>query len=131
MKIWCLLCSLCFLTSCVEHFTAEEVCGAYAPVGYVHSFDTLRLRPNGTYERSIYNHNRQRRLHTQGTWRLEEKHRLVFEHFYVNLDRDLLSDISESADEYMFINTYFERQHRAIQFCVGYYEGQNCYRKVQ
>lgn len=117
--------------SCDEHFEEHELYGYYAPIGYTNTYDTIQLKPDSIYHRTVYDKNNKLILKIDGSWKFKDRHRILFEGFYLNLDRDLVKFPELVSDTNMAVNTYFETRKGVIVFCVGYFDNENCYRKVK
>lgn len=123
---------LLIFSSCVEHFEEKEVYGYYMPFAYKNNFDTIQLQPHGVYHRKVYDINKKLLLEMKGKWKLEKKHRIILNGFYLNLDDDLVKFPHLVNDTAMSVNTYFETHSGTIQFCgMGHYPDDNCYRKIK
>lgn len=122
---------LMFFTSCDDFFEEQEVYGFYTPVNYKNNFDTIHLMPNNFYHRKVYDKNKKLLLEKNGKWSMENSSRIIIHDFYLNLDDDLIRFPDNVNENGMVINTYFETSNKTIQFCIGYYVDQNCYRKIK
>ncbi len=68
----------------------------------------------------------------EGKWKLvNQNSQIQIEPFYLNLDDDLIKFPDNVRDTSMVIIKNLETRTGSIQFCVGYYEGENCYRKIK
>ncbi|MEP6464911.1 MAG: hypothetical protein ABJB05_01340 [Parafilimonas sp.] len=117
-------------SACDNSYKEKELYGAYVPIDYKNTFDTIILKPNGEYNRKIYNKNNKRVLDMNGEWEFKNSNRLKIEGFYLNLDDDLIKFPNSINDTDMSIDTYFETQNSVIKFCVGYHHNGNCYKKI-
>ena len=132
MKVKYTLIVLAMLSSCVQHFDEKELYGKYVAVNYKNTFDTIQLMPQGSYYRHVYDRNKKLVLETEGKWKLEEqKTKLKFIHFYLNLDDDLIKFPESVKDTSTEVITTLETQKGTVIFCVGYYRGENCYEKIK
>ncbi|WP_133256895.1 hypothetical protein [Hymenobacter edaphi] len=129
MKTKYFLFSLLLLSSCVDHFEEAEVYGHYTPK-YIGNFDTLELRPQGVYQRRVYDSNKKLLLKMRGEWSFESENRILLDRFYLNLDDDLVKFPELVQDTAGGVNTYFETQNETIKFCIGYESDENCFYKV-
>lgn len=120
-----------FFASCDEHFEAEELYGYYAPVGYKNTFDTIQLKPDSVYHRKVYDKNSELVLEMNGKWQIERNNILHFTPFYLNLDVDLAKFPQSVNDTSGGWQGRLETRKGVIGFCVGYFENENCYRKVR
>lgn len=122
---------LVLLSSCDENFKEKELYGNYAPINYKNTFDTIQLKPQGVYHRRVFDSNNKLVLKMDGKWSLEKNTIIHFNSYFLNLDRDvakfpeLLQDTSGGGGG--LLGTH----NGTIQFCVGYYETDNCYRKIK
>lgn len=119
------------LTSCMEHFTNNDVAGTYVPINYKNNFDTIQLKSQGVYHRRVFDKNYKLLLEMNGKWSLQANGQIRFNSFYQNLDDDLIKFPISVKDTSMEVITDIESRSGSIQFCVGYYEGENCYRKIK
>jgi hypothetical protein len=120
------------LTSCKERFTNDEMIGTYVPIGYKNNLDTIQIKPQGLYHRRVFDKTNKLVLEMEGTWKLvTQNSQIQIEPFYLNLDDDLVKFPDNVRDTSMVIIKNLETQNGTIQFCVGYYEGENCYRKIK
>lgn len=119
------------LFACERSIDKNELYGYYTPIGYKNNFDTIQLQSNGKYHRKVYNTNKQILLDTKGVWSLERNHIIHFHTFYLNLDDDLIKFPESISDTSGGWRGDAEYRNGSIQFCVGYYEGENCYQKVK
>lgn len=119
------------LTSCVERFNKEEVYGIYAAVGYKNTFDTLWLKENEVYHRKVYDKNKKLVLEMDGKWTIKNNEEIQFYSFYFNLDDDLIKFPESVKDTTGGRSAILETDNGTIQFCVGYYQGENCYQKIK
>lgn len=131
MKILSVIYLYVLLVSCNDHFDEKEVYGYYVPLGYRNTFDTIQLRPDSAYHRKVYDKSHRLVLEMDGRWKFETNHRIILNRFYLNLDDDLAKYTSSAFDTSIEMNSYFETKRGLIQFCVGYYEGENCYQKIR
>jgi len=122
---------LFFLASCIEYFESDEILGTYVPIGYKNSFDTIQLKPEGVYHRKVYDITNELLLETDGRWSLLNKSQIKLNGFYQNLDDDLVKFPYLVKDTNMEIITNIETQNGHLQFCIGYFDGENCYRKLK
>ena len=118
-------------TSCGQKFLNETVSGVYVPVGYVNTFDTLKLKGNGTYTRKLLDKSRQLAWEMEGHWFLENSNELKFRSFFVNLDRDLATYPDLVIDTTGGWSSILEMKNDTITFCLGYFDGENCYQKIK
>jgi len=122
--------------SCVAHFEDKEVIGIYTPSDYKNNFDTLELKPNGTYHRKVYDKNKKLLLEMKSNWGLvEQGSKIRIDGFYFNLDDDLVKFPHLVKDTNMVMECVLEKELNTLQFCTGYYSGklpnQNCYKKIK
>ena len=120
-----------YFTSCDVAFEEKEVYGSYTPIDYKNNFDTLRLEPNGIYYRKVHDKNNRLVLEMNGKWAFENNHNITLNHYYLNLDKDLVKFAEVPIDTALRMTTYLETNNGVTQFCVGYYEGKNCYQKIK
>lgn len=120
---------LCF-SSCDNSYTEKELCGTYVPIDYKNTFDTIQLKHQSIYHRKVYDKNKKLVLEMNGTWSLEKNTIVHFDPYFLNLDRDiskfpeLLQDTSGGG------GGLIEIRKGVIEFCVGYHENENCYKKI-
>jgi hypothetical protein len=133
MRIPYVLIMFLLLTACDEHFEEKELYGYYAPTLYNNTFDTIQLKPDSVYHRKVYDKNNKLVLDMEGKWEFKDRHRIVFDGFFLNLDRDLVKFPDLVKDTDMAMDTYFETRKGVIGFCVGYFAeiDTNCYRKIK
>jgi hypothetical protein len=136
MKMVNALLILLLFSSCVAHFEDKEIIGIYTPSDYKNNFDTLELKPNGTYERKVYDKNKKLLLEMKSNWSLvEQGSKIKIDGFYFNLDDDLLKFPHLAKDTNMVMQCVLEKENDILQFCVGYYapklSNQNCYKKIK
>lgn len=131
MKLFYIIFTLIISLSCEDSFRQKDVFGLYAAVGYKNTFDTIVFRPKGVYERMVYDKNSNCLLKMRGKWVLIDDNEIKLESFYLNLDDDLVSFPTNVNDTNMSLSAILEGDVRKITFCVGYLQGQNCYRKIE
>ena len=129
--MYCLFILTFLFSSCDQHFEEEELYGYYSPVGYKNNFDTIQLMPQGVYHRKVYDKNNKLLLESDGKWKLENKSAVHFDSFYLNFDDDLVKFPDNVKDSSAGWRGSLESRDNAIEFCVGHYQGENCYRKVK
>lgn len=111
---------------------ALMVLGAYVPADYFNTIDTVRLVRGGVYQRVVYNVAHEMVLKMSGRWEFDPQgNKLRLHRFYLNLDDDLASFPEVVRDTAMDMNTIVAQSEKGVQFCVGYYSGQNCYHRIQ
>lgn len=125
-----LICSSFLLVSCHQKFTIETVSGIYVPKNYIYTFDTIQLTPSGNYTRKLYDKSRNSGWKMTGKWFLGKNGELELRSFFVNFDRDLSLYPELVLDTTGGWSAIFEMNSDTIQFCVGHYEGLNCYHKI-
>ncbi len=108
----------------------EDVIGTYVAQGYVNTIDSLRLRSGGIYERLVYTKDRQLALSVQNNWEFRKDGEIVLHAFFFNLDRDLSKFPELIEDLGYHMNVFIYNQSGSLEFCTGYYEGENCYRRI-
>ena len=118
---------ICF-SSCDEHFEKSDIYGCYTPIGYKNNFDTIIFKVKNKFRRRVYDKNKKLILDQKGTWVLKDKHTLLIETFYRNLDDDLVR-YPEKIDTNFSLSTYFETVDGKIQFDFGHFIGENCFQK--
>jgi hypothetical protein len=118
------------LISCISYVEQVDIYGDYAPVNYINSYDTIQLKENGIYKRRVYDKNKKLILNMQGNWELINNTKIKLNSFYLNLDDDLKSFPKLTIDTTMELICSLKSENNAIQFCVGYYQGNNCYAKI-
>lgn len=118
------------LVSCVHNYTKQELQGIYIPIGNKNNSDSIQLLNNGTFKRKIYDKNKKLVLEAEGTWQMNAN-KIKFKKFYLNLDQDFAEGNTKLDDGYYDIETVLETSNNTIQFCVGYYERENCYLKIK
>ena len=131
MKKLIRLLALVLLSSCDEHFKEKQLYGTYAPLNYKNTFDTIQLNSHGEYHRWIYDVNNKLALKVAGKWRLEKNTILHFDSYFLNLDRDVAKFPELLQDTLGGGGGLIETHNGTIQFCVGYYDGENCYQKIK
>lgn len=131
MKILNAFFILILLSSCDERFEEKEVYGYYAPIDYKNSFDTIQLQPDGLYHRKVYDKNHKLILSMNGKWIFAKDHSIKLSSYYLNHDDDLVKFPYNVNDTFGEAETYFETKNGKIQFCLGYYQGENCYYKIK
>ncbi len=122
---------LVLLSSCDEHFEVKELYGNYAAINYKNTFDTIQLKPQGIYHRRVFNKNTKLALEMDGRWSLEKNTVIHFGSYFLNLDRDIIKFPELLKDTLGGGGGLLETRSRTIRFCVGYYQGENCYQKVK
>lgn len=122
---------LVFLSSCDVQFQEKELYGVYAPVNYKNTFDTIQLKPQGTYHRKVFNKNNKLVLEMNGKWSLENNTIIHFDSYFLNLDRDIAKFPALLKDTSGGGGGRLEFRNKTIQFCVGYHEEENCYQKIK
>lgn len=105
-------------------------CGYYTPISYKNNFDTLHLQKDGIFTRKVYDKDEKLLLDMQGNWS-NRNDKLKLTPFYLNLDDDLKRFPHLVKDTTGEVLTFFEYRDGSIEFCVGYYVGQNCYKKIE
>ena len=133
MKLSTILFLLPF-ASCAQSFSNQEVLGTYVPAGYKNNFDTVQLLNDGQFKRKIYDQNKKLVLENKGTWVIASNSKIKFKKFYLNLDEDftLIQESNKKLiDGYGDVEVVLETHNDTIQFCVGYYQGENCYQKIK
>lgn len=118
------------LASCGTPSNEREVIGTYVADGYIRTADTLLLQPAGVYQRRVYSSDGRLVLEMNSTWELRADGEIVLQGFYLNLDDDLVQFPELAADTGYQVNTHIRQDAGALLFCVGHYEGKNCYRRV-
>ena len=131
MKQLIILLILFTLYSCDEHFKENELYGFYVPVGYKNTFDTIELKPQGVYHRKVYDRNNKLALEMNGKWYLEKNSIIHLNLHFFNLDRDIEKFPELLQDTLGGRSGLLETFKGHIQFCVGYYQGENCYQKIK
>jgi hypothetical protein len=119
----------CFsLLSC--NINEEDVFGYYAPINYKNTFDTIQIKDNGIYHRKVYDKDRNLLLEMDGKWRFANgRSSIQFSSFFLNLDSDIYPEqLSDTLGEWQ---ASINKHGNSIEFCVGYYVDENCYRKIQ
>ncbi|KMQ67788.1 hypothetical protein ACM39_10565 [Chryseobacterium sp. FH2] len=129
MKTVISLILLPLLFSC-QNISDEDIYGKYSPILYRNTYDTLTIHKNGIYNRVIYNKKGEKRLDYRSKYKLKDLS-IKFSEYYLNLDKDLISFPEDVKDVDMAYTTYFERKYKNIVLCFGYYEGENCYKKIE
>ncbi len=119
------------LASCAQHFTKQEVLGTYVPVGYKNTFDTIQLRQDGVYHRKVFDKSSKLILEMDGKWEIRNDAEIQFYSFYFNLDDDLIKFPELVKDTTRGRSGILEMHNNTIQFCLGYYQGENCYQRVK
>lgn len=132
MKTTFLLLTFWAMSSCISSYTPEQLYGYYAAVGYVNTFDTIQLKTNSLYHRKIYDKHHRLVLEMKGKWLVERDEVIRFPStFFLNLDQDIIKASPESlADTSMDWQGGIETRGGVIGFCVGYNQGENCYKKI-
>jgi hypothetical protein len=120
-----------FLISCFSNFEKNEIIGIYVPMNYKNNFDTICLLPNFTYKRSIYNKKNKLIFTNKGNWFIEKGKVIDFDNFIVNFDEDYLRYPETLKDTSNNWKVTIEIKHENIEFCIGYYQGEYCYRKIK
>lgn len=128
--LFCELASLLF-SSCDNSYTAKELYGSYAAVGYINTYDTIELKPQDIYHRKVYDKNNKLVFEMDGKWGLQGSNILHFNSYFLNLDRDVSKFPELLTDTSMTVSTYFETRKGVIGFCTGYGIDSNCYRKIK
>jgi hypothetical protein len=107
----------------------NEVYGKYYPVSYKNTFDTIIIKKEGKYRRVVYDKMKTKLLDYESTYSLGGNS-IKFESFYFNLDKDLVAFPDDVKDVDVTFNTYFEEIDGNLSLCFGYYEGENCYKRL-
>ncbi|WP_100075671.1 hypothetical protein [Chryseobacterium camelliae] len=107
----------------------EKVYGKYVPDSYKNTYDTITIETNGSYKRVIYDKTGKKLLDYESKYKLNANS-IKFDDFYLNLDKDLKMFPEDVEDIDMTYTSSFERNGNDIFLCFGYYEGENCYRKL-
>lgn len=117
------------LAACL-HVDEKKALGTYVAQNYVNTIDTIYLEPAGVYERRVYASDGELVLSMRSKWSLSGTREIAFDAFFLNLDRDLLKFPELTADTVGGMHSILGSNGGSLEFCVGYLEGQNCYRKV-
>lgn len=132
MKAFVLFACVLFFSSCDNSYTEKELYGSYVPINYKNTTDTILLEPKGMYHRKVYDKNKNLVLEMEGKWNLvAQKTKIKLNHFYLNLDDNLLRFPESARDTSMEVITNLETRSGVIKFCVGYHENENCYKKIK
>lgn len=107
----------------------EQILGEYVAVGYVNTYDTIKILKKGVYERLVYNKNNKLALHMKGNWRYKDGV-LSMGSFFLNLDRDIDLYPELLSDTTMRMGVLIEAMNGRAQFCTGYNRNENCYQKI-
>ncbi len=122
--------SFILIVSC-SFFTSENtLLGKYAPVGYKKNFDTIILKSNQIYSRKIYNNEKRMVFSTTGKWKLIDNTKIEFENFFENFDRDIERYPELLSDTLGGVEVVVEQSISKTSFCFGYFQGENCYNKI-
>jgi len=117
------------LAACLD-VDEKEALGAYVAQNYVNTIDTIFLEPAGEYERRVYASDGKLVLRMRSKWSISGTREISFDAFFLNLDRNLLKYPELIADTDRVESSILESNGGSLEFCVGYLENQNCYRKV-
>jgi hypothetical protein len=128
MKILVYFIAILPFFACTSKYTEKEVYGKYSPQNYNNNYDTIQLCPNRLYNRIVYDRTKKLILLTKGEWRIDNNSKIKLSNFYLNLDTDFIK-FPESSRESMEMEVVVEKVDGLLRFCVGHYQGENCYIK--
>lgn len=121
--------------SCTESYTEKELIGTYTPENYKNTFDTIQLKENNVYHRSVYDISKTLVLDIDGEWSVKEDVIKFKSPYFLNLDRDLVQFPELLQDTISNGIGYIYSDNGIIKFCVGHFSAslpnQNCYRKLK
>lgn len=130
MKYFFLILNIIFFVSCVERFEENEIYGKYSPIGYKNTYDTIEIKANGIYYRKIYNNEKSLVQNINSKWRIENKNQIQFDAFFINLDRDISKFPDLLNDTLNNWGAILETTNNKINFCIGFFDKENCYQKI-
>jgi hypothetical protein len=105
--------------------------GKYAPLDYINTFDTIDLQANGKYHRKVYNKHQKLMFEMDGRWNMHNEVINFEPPYFFNLDRDISKFPELLQDTASNGGGWIDTKHGTIEFCVGYHQNENCYRKVK
>jgi len=117
------------LSSCDQQFTESDLYGVYSPMNYKNTLDTIQIKSGGIYHRKVYDRNGNLALEMSGKWNIKGRNEIQFYSFFQNLDRDIFQFPELLSDTTGGLSATLESKENTIQFCIGHYQGKNCYRK--
>ena len=121
--------TLLIQNGCSWEHSLESLSGTYVPDGFRNNYDTITLKPDGSYRRIVCDSSRKLIRSIQGTWTVDGG-MLSIEHFYLNLDDDLTRFPESAMDDSTHIKRVFDDRDGRPGFCVGYLPGENCYWRI-
>jgi len=130
MKVFYLIFISLALSACNSRYEVNDLIGCYSPIGYVNTYDTICLNSNNTYCRKVYDKNKNLVLNMSGKWYLERNSTIQFNSFFLNLDRDIEKYNELIQDTLGGWSAMIENPKNKLTFCIGYYDGDNCYQKI-
>lgn len=128
-QLTCLLIASVALGGCTS-LDFKEIPGTYAAEGFVETKDTIWLKADGNFERVIYSSKNSNKWAMHGKWEYGSHSSLELNSFFINHDRDIAAFPELINDTIGGYRTLIERNGGEIQFCLGPFEGQHCFRKI-
>lgn len=134
MKRVIVFCLMILLFISCRSYSEKDLIGVYTPVNYRNTFDTIHLKKNNKYYRTVYNKSKERVIEIRGEWSVREDVIEFKSLYFLNLDRDLVMYPELLQDTESNGLGYIWKKVGVFEFCVGYFgvdlPNQNCYRRL-